>query len=466
MISQVEVANPGFSEALISLAGLGRAIDQSIRQVVAVPVAARLAPVPQTSSSSGHAGSGEPSAFAMPAIPGLDSVQALAQAIADALNATLVQSLNSIASAISDCCAEIGNAVSELTRATGVLDAISKTLAACKCQDIGQALKRELEPMKRALNELGEFDFLDALGWAMAASGLALGVLAFTTLAPPVAIGLGLGLGGLILGGWGLSELLDDPSSEEDQESLDELRERGKWMREHPIDQVPTPFRRNSKGFRNRALEDGIREYEEILGRLRERIEDPEADSDLKKELDKEDALRALPMAREGYLDMLDQYKGDYWNDPQFNHELRRWLEDFRQEGKSPTPGTETPRHEESEPGKNPPRPDGDEDQRLNPGLPPGDWNPVPLPPIGAGQPNPYQLAAFSPGDGPEGGDPTVRDLLEAVLHRLSQPLRIDPVRLEVRLLDDRVIARRLDGNRSVDVDLTRGYRMVGYISV
>ena len=466
MISQVEVANPGFSEALISLAGLGRAIDQSIRQVVAVPVAARLAPVPQTSSSSGHAGSGEPSAFAMPAIPGLDSVQALAQAIADALNATLVQSLNSIASAISDCCAEIGNAVSELTRATGVLDAISKTLAACKCQDIGEALKRELEPMKRALNELGEFDFLDALGWAMAASGLALGVLAFTTLAPPVAIGLGLGLGGLILGGWGLSELLDDPSSEEDQESLDELRERGKWMREHPIDQVPTPFRRNSKGFRNRALEDGIREYEEILGRLRERIEDPEADSDLKKELDKEDALRALPMAREGYLDMLDQYKGDYWNDPQFNHELRRWLEDFRQEGKSPTPGTETPRHEESEPGKNPPRPDGDEDQRLNPGLPPGDWNPVPLPPIGAGQPNPYQLAAFSPGDGPEGGDPTVRDLLEAVLHRLSQPLRIDPVRLEVRLLDDRVIARRLDGNRSVDVDLTRGYRMVGYISV
>jgi hypothetical protein len=41
-----------------------------------------------------------------------------------------------------------------------------------------------------------------------------------------------------------------------------------------------------------------------------------------------------------------------------------------------------------------------------------------------------------------------------------------DPVRLEVRVLDDRVIARRLDGNRSVDVDLSRGYRMVGYMSV
>lgn len=48
----------------------------------------------------------------------------------------------------------------------------------------------------------------------------------------------------------------------------------------------------------------------------------------------------------------------------------------------------------------------------------------------------------------------------------LSEPFRLDPVRLEVRLLDDRVIARRLDGNRSVDVDLSRGYRMVGYISV
>jgi hypothetical protein len=182
--------------------------------------------------------------------------------------------------------------------------------------------------------------------------------------------------------------------------------------------------------------------------------------------LDKEDAVRALPMAREGYLDMLDQYKGDYWNDPQFNHELRRWLEEFRQEGQSPTPGTETPRREESEPSKNPPRPDGEENQRRDPGLPPGDWNPVPLPPIGAGQLNPYQLAAFSPGAGPEGVGEPLRELLEAVLHRLSQPLRIDPVRLEVRLLDDRVIARRLDGNRSVDVDLTRGYRMVGYLSV
>ena len=51
--------------------------------------------------------------------------------------------------------------------------------------------------------------------------------------------------------------------------------------------------------------------------------------------------------------------------------------------------------------------------------------------------------------------------LLESLAVRLR-----DPVRLEVRVLDDRVIARRLDGNRSVDVDLSRGYRMVGYISV
>ncbi len=52
-------------------------------------------------------------------------------------------------------------------------------------------------------------------------------------------------------------------------------------------------------------------------------------------------------------------------------------------------------------------------------------------------------------------------DIMESVLARMREP-----VRLEVRVLDDRVIARRLDGNRSVDVDLSRGYRMVGYISV
>jgi hypothetical protein len=54
-----------------------------------------------------------------------------------------------------------------------------------------------------------------------------------------------------------------------------------------------------------------------------------------------------------------------------------------------------------------------------------------------------------------------VLDLMESLMNRLREP-----VRLEVRVLDDRVIARRLDGNRSVDVDLSRGYRMVGYISV
>jgi hypothetical protein len=52
-------------------------------------------------------------------------------------------------------------------------------------------------------------------------------------------------------------------------------------------------------------------------------------------------------------------------------------------------------------------------------------------------------------------------DIMESVMVRLREP-----VRLEVRVLDDRVMARRLDGNRSVDVDLSRGYRMVGYISV
>ena len=179
------------------------------------------------------------------------------------------------------------------------------------------------------------------------------------------------------------------------------------------------------------------------------------------KELDREDALRALPGAREEYFDLLRQYKGDYWHHPRFNQYLRRWLEDFQPEDKGPVPEPEKPRDERLQPERNTPLPDT-EDPRHNPIYP--RWEP--LPPIAAGDSNLNELAALSPGVGPEGGDPTLRDLLEAVLHRLSQPLRIDPVRLEVRLLDDRVIARRLDGNRSVDVDLSRGYRMVGYISV
>ena len=78
-------------------------------------------------------------------------------------------------------------------------------------------------------------------------------------------------------------------------------------------------------------------------------------------------------------------------------------------------------------------------------------------------------LASYSPDAGRRRPEPDraqeqferVLDLMESMIARLREP-----VRLEVRLLDDRVIARRLDGNRSVDVDLSRGYRMVGYISV
>jgi hypothetical protein len=460
MISQVEVANPGFSEALISLAGLGKAIDQSLRQVVAVPAAARLAPAPQTSSGSGHAGSGEPTAFAMPTISGLDSVQALAQAIADALNATLVQSLNGIASAISDCCAEIGTAVSEMVRATGVLDAISKTLAACKCQDIGEALKRELEPIRRALREHMDFGLEEQLQWAATMAGIALGLAALAGASLLVGIGAAIAAA---LATVGLLRLFDEPSPQDDQEQLDRLREeeRARRSEERPIEEAPQHLRDHIQGLRQQDLERRIEEYEDVIGRLRKRIEDPEADGDMVKELDREDALRALPGARDDYFDLLRQYKGDYWRHPRFNQDLRRWLEDFEPQGKYSEPETERPRHEQLQPERNTPLPET-EDPRHNPNHP--RWEP--LPPIAAGEPNLNELAALSPGAGPEGGDPTLRGLLEAVLYRLSQPLRIDPVRLEVRLLDDRVIARRLDGNRSVDVDLSRGYRMVGYLSV
>lgn len=54
-----------------------------------------------------------------------------------------------------------------------------------------------------------------------------------------------------------------------------------------------------------------------------------------------------------------------------------------------------------------------------------------------------------------------LRSMMRTVLTRM-----LEPVRLEIRVLDDRVIARRLDGNRGVSVDFSRGPRMVGYISV
>ena len=86
----------------------------------------------------------------MPTIPGLDSLQALAQAIADALNATLVSELKGIANSIADCCVQIADAATRLMIATGVLESISRTLEACKCQDIGEALKRELMVVDQA----------------------------------------------------------------------------------------------------------------------------------------------------------------------------------------------------------------------------------------------------------------------------------------------------------------------------
>ncbi|HXV23883.1 MAG TPA: hypothetical protein VED46_06465 [Alphaproteobacteria bacterium] len=54
-----------------------------------------------------------------------------------------------------------------------------------------------------------------------------------------------------------------------------------------------------------------------------------------------------------------------------------------------------------------------------------------------------------------------LKSLMRTVLTRLQEP-----VRLEIRVLDDRVIARRLDGNRGVSVDFSRGPRLVGYMSV
>jgi hypothetical protein len=186
------------------------------------------------------------------------------------------------------------------------------------------------------------------------------------------------------------------------------------------------------------------REWQRALRELMENIEAPDSSQQ-----DREESLRVLPHVLEDVERALHLYRKRHdGQDAPFNPELLDRAKGLLDR----TPASE-PRPEPKQ---------GDDADQLS-------WEGG-----GRGRASDYDtgaltLTSYSPDEGRARPEPDraqeqfdrVMDLVESLAARLR-----DPVRLEVRLLDDRVIARRLDGNRSVDVDLSRGYRMVGYLSV
>lgn len=203
-------------------------------------------------------------------------------------------------------------------------------------------------------------------------------------------------------------------------------------LAKRPLDSIPENARQIVKDQRLEVLRRHIRDFESMLQGLREIIEDPEAETDSRKHLLRERAKRVLPSLDSKFDELQRFYEEGTGEEPSLDPELQDWLRGLDEQNDGPPP--------------------------IGPEYDP-EAAPVPGP-----------ISSLPPGVAPAsvatpGGMPLER-LMELVLARLTEPVRLDPVRLEVRVLDDRVIARRLDGNRGVSVDFSRGPRMVGYISV
>jgi hypothetical protein len=185
------------------------------------------------------------------------------------------------------------------------------------------------------------------------------------------------------------------------------------------------------------------REWKRALRELMENIEAPDSSQQ-----DREESLRVLPHVLEDVERALDLYRERHGgHEAPFDPELLDRAKDLLERTPAPEPR---------------PKPQRDDADLLS-------WE-------GGGRsrasrhdtdpliPASYSLegdSARPERDRAQEQTERILDLVESLAARLR-----DPVRLEVRVLDDRVIARRLDGNRNVDVDLSRGYRMVGYMSV
>jgi hypothetical protein len=206
------------------------------------------------------------------------------------------------------------------------------------------------------------------------------------------------------------------------------------------------------QGWRG-AREDGrlntyehVAEYFEYLIRgILDIINNPSTATDLDADVRRRKALELLPSILEQYHKFLQLYLERTHRFPQVPDDIRKPLQEWERQHS--------------------PDPDADPSELPNPNI--SEYSP--------GSESEVSWRFSSPGGGglnPSSEPDTTETVRPISLEALNEMLRMlmdrlrEPVRLELRLLDDRVIARRLDGNRAVSVDLSRGYRMVGYISV
>jgi len=446
MSASVEVAEPGMNEALESLAHLGRRIDQAVRGTTLGSMrSSRVSSSPESLSSESDQSKAdvsqgsqtvdsEPPLAADAAIPGMDWLDSLARTITEALSAALLPKFEEITQSISDCCSKIAGAIADVCKCTGVpaavtesLGRIEKSLADITDESLGDALKMAGSIAGMVAVAVG----------ALTAALVAIGVIAASPwIIPLVAGSTAVLAAGTYLGWWWMN---DQDSPDTIDQSTNEMLAGARDIENKRLQDIHPRARGVYEYQRKERLQDYVHEFESHLKRLKEIIEDPEAETDAQKHLWREEAERLLPEVRSRFEELLRLYQKLLKEPPSLDPEIEDWLD--RLNGQELTPPATG--H------------DGDSVPAPSSSLPPG-FVPAASSTSGTHPNNPPSLEQPSKFDGEY-----LTYLMEAVVSRLREP-----VKLEVRVLDDRVIARRLDGNRGVDVDMTRGPRMVGYLSV
>lgn len=459
MIAQVEVANPGFQAALKGLAHLGRAIDAAIRPVALaslglprVPVGARLgnplgnnAGLINVNSPGAGADPADPGntetdgaqqasysvpepqpPSIVPALPGLESLRWLSRSIAEALSFSLAPKLETYTQAIKDCCTKLGEAAAELTKAVASIETISKAIEACKCTSLSDEIKKRVDPITDGLRELPKPDLEDRFRIARNIGAL-IGTIVGAIFGRQAGAAAGLGVTGTVLGALRLyDELNPDPFTmrERSRRELKGLEE----LSEPALHPGPDSNLDNYDSFLFHFFDAGWRTWNSFLEELIRNIESPRDDPEANAL--RYDSLEVLPDIIKDYEESIELYRRLHGGEsPKIDRRILDKAIELRKQGVD-APGP-TSRYESGAPSA--------------------------LHPASYGPPSQPALPPASPAV-PE---TSLEQLMQLVIARLKEP-----VRLEIRVLDDRVIARRLDGNRGVSVDFSRGPRMIGYVPV